>query len=226
MLTCLCLAGCGDRDKSPALSQAQQTAKDKLESFQKMAAQTAQAYKSMDIPALLNKLAEQSAAKKEPFNSPAYRELKGRTDVPADSLVSLVNQTKNGNALLPLLLLRKLHEKEYTAISPDERAAVLTDALQNSKTFNTWGMPGIYLEDASKAMLETGKSAYPALKRMLSDTRPAPVFGGQQHMVYEHYKFRVCDYALFFLEKMQGNENFRMPESVADRDTLIKKMLN
>jgi hypothetical protein len=224
MILCIGLAGCGGRDKNPPLSPAQQTAKDKLDSLQKMADQTAQTYKNMDVPSLLNKLAEQSAAKKEPFNSLAYRELKGRTDVPADSLVTLVNQAKNANALLPLLLLRKLHEKEYLAIPFEERAAVLTDALQNSKMFNTWGLPHLYLEDASKAMIEAGQSASPALKRMLSDTRPAPVFGGKEYMEYKRYNYRLCDYALFFLEKIQGNADFRMPMSAADRDGLIKQM--
>jgi len=227
MLLCIGFTACGGsgRDKYPSLSPAQQTAKDKLDSLQKLVAQTALTYKNMDIPSLLNKLAEQSAAKKEPFNSLAYRELRNRTDVPAESLVSLINQTKNGNALLPLLLLRKLHEEEYLAIPAEERAAILTDALQNSKTFNTWGLPHLYLEDASKAMLEAGKSAEPALRRMLSDTRPAPVFGGKEYMEYKRYSYRVCDYALFFLEKLQGNADFRMPLLPADRDALIKRML-
>jgi hypothetical protein len=144
--------------------------------------------------------------------------------VPAASLVSLVDQTKNGNALLPLLLLRKLHEKEYQAIPAEERAAVLTDALQNSKMFNTWGLPHLYLEDASKAILEAGKSAEPALRRMLSDTRPAPVFGSKGYMEYMRYKYRVCDYALFVREKIQGNTGLRMPVSAEDRDALIKGM--
>jgi hypothetical protein len=192
--------------------------------MQNMAAQTAQTYKAMDNAALVRKLAEQSAAQREPFNSLAYLELSRRKEVSADSLVSLVNQTKNGNALLPLLLLRKLHGQEYLAIPAENRAAVLTDALQNSKMFNTWGLPHLYLEDASRAMLETGKSASPALKRMLSETRPAPVFGGKQYMEYQRYKYRLCDYALFFLAKTQGRADFRMPVSVAERDSLIKEM--
>jgi hypothetical protein len=225
---CMGLAGCGGRTQNPPLSPAQQIAKDKLDSLQRMADQTAQTYKNMDVPTLLNKLSEQSAAKKEPFNSLAYRELKGR-DVPAASLVSLVDQTKNADTLLPLLLLRKLHEKEYLVISPEERAAVLTDALQTSKMFNAWGLPHLYLEDASKAMIEAGKSTEPALRRMLSDTRPAPVFGSKGYMEYRRYKYRVCDYALFFLEKIeldksQGNPDFRMPMSPAERDILIKAM--
>ena len=225
MLLCVCLAGCGGREKESPLSESQTTAKTKLESLQQIVAQTAQTYKAMDNATLLKNLVEQSTAQKEPFNSLAYRELQGRTDVSADSLASLIRDMHNGNALLPLLLLRKLNNKAYLDLPADLRAAVLTGALQNSKMFNTWGLPHGYLEDASRAMLESGKSAYPALRRMLSETRPAPVFGGQEFMEYKRYKYRLCDYALFFLEKMQGNVDFKMPMAVADRDSLIREML-
>jgi hypothetical protein len=219
------LAGCNGGNNRAPTSPAQETARAQLESQQKIAAQTAETYHQMDNGALLQKLVEQSTAQKEPFNSLAYRELKTRKDVNPDSLVSLVRQMKNGNALLPLLLLRKFAREIYLGLPAELRAAVLTDALQNSKVFNTWGLPHAYLEDASKAMLESGKSAYPALRRMLSETRPAPVFGSQEFMEYQRFKYRLCDYALFFLEEMQGNANFVMPVSAADRDSLIKEML-
>jgi hypothetical protein len=225
MLLGLCLAGCSRADKDADKSQSQESAKTQLESLQKIAAQTAQTYKAMDNDALLKKLVEQSTAKREPFNSLAYRELRGRKDVDAAALVSLVREMNNGNALLPLLLIRRLNERTYLDMAPELRATVLTDALQTSRTFNTWGLPHAYLEDASKAMLESGESAYPALRRMLSDTRPAPVFGSKEFMEYQRYKYRLCDYALFFLEKMQGNADFVMPMSVADRDALISGLL-
>lgn len=221
---CACLAGCG-RDEKGGAPQAQESAKAKSAAMTKEAAQTAQTYKNMDNPALLRKLAEQSKAKREPFNSLAYRELQGRTDVNTDALAALVNETKNADALLPLLLLRKLNEGAYLNIPSAERAAVLTDALRNAKTFNAWGLPHLYLEDASKAMLETGESAGPALRRMLSDCRPAPVFGGQEVIESKRYQYRLCDYALFFLERLQGHGDFRMPMAPADRDALIAQLL-
>jgi hypothetical protein len=106
----------------------------------------------------------------------------------------------------------------------ENRAQILTDALRTSKYFNTWGLPNFKLEDASQALLEAGRSAVPDLKGMLSDTRPAPVFGSQEYMVYKRYNYRLCDYALFFLERIEGNAEFRMPVSVTDRDSEIKKM--
>jgi hypothetical protein len=225
MLLCICVAGCTSRDKSaPPLTEAQNNAKTQLESQMKAAAQTAQTYHAMDNPTLLKKLMDQSAAQREPFNSLAYRELKTRTDVDSNSLVAMVKANGNATGLLPLLLLRKLNNEAYLGVPAELRAKILTDALQESKNFNTWGLPHLYLEDASHAMIEAGKSTVPALTRMLSDTRPAPLFGSQEYMEYQRYKYRLCDYALFFLEKIQGNTDFRMPVSVADRDALIQKM--
>ena len=105
------------------------------------------------------------------------------------------------------------------------RAKVLTDALQTAVKFNTWGVPGFYQEDASKALIDIGLSAVPALRRMLMNTRPAPVFGSQEYMVFKRYQFRLCDYALYALEKIQGNPDFVMPVSVDERDALIRQML-
>jgi hypothetical protein len=222
MLGCVCIASCDSKSKNAATRQSQEKGKIKLEEAQKIAAQTAQTYKAMDNAALVKKLAEQSVLKREPFNSLAYRELKHRKDVNSDSLVAIVREKKNSDALLPLLLVRRLDERTYAQLPADLRAGVLTDALQQSKNFNTWGLPHLYLEDASKAMLECDQSAVPALKRMLSETRPAPVFGSKERMEYLRYKYRLCDYALFFLKRLQGDTKFVMPLSVEERDSLIR----
>jgi outer membrane murein-binding lipoprotein Lpp len=218
-------SGCKTQSNN-ATAQAQATARASSDSIQQQARQTAQEYHAMTDTHLLEKLVEQSRKQKEPFNSLAYRELRNRKDVSADSILTTIRQLKNADALLPLLLLRKLHVEIYKAVPADERAAVLTDALEKSKTFNTWGFPHLYLEDASKAMIECGPSAQPALKRMLSGTRPAPLWGGGQTvMESERYKYRLCDYALFFLEKMQPGNNFVMPVNPDDRDSLIKALM-
>jgi len=225
VLLCVALVGCTNREKGNVpLTEEQNTAKTKLESQMKEAAQTKQKYHAMNNTELLQKLMEQSKAQREPFNSPAYRELKDRRDVDSKALVALMKQNNNAGGLLPLLLLRKLDNKSYLEVSVELRAKILTDALQGSKVFNEWGLPNFYLEDASRAMIEAGKSTSPALKRLLSDTRPAPVFGSQEHMVYQQYKYRVCDYALFFLEQIAGKQDFRMPVSPAERDAAIKQM--
>jgi len=223
---CAAISGCTtstDRGNAP-LTEVQNKAKTQLESQMRQAAQTRETYHAMNNDALLEKLMEQGKAQREPFNSPAYRELKDRRDVDSKTLVTLVKENNNSSGLLPLLLLRKLDEKSYLGLPSELRAKILTNALERSKYFNVWGLPNFYLEDASRAMIETGKSAVPALKRILSDMRPAPVFGSQEAMVYQQYKYRLCDYALFFLEQIAGKRDFRMPVSPAERDVVIKEM--
>ncbi len=223
-LICACFAGCSRNENSSSpLTADQNVAKTRIEEQMKKATQTAQTYHAMDNPTLLNHLLEQSKALKEPFNSLAYRELKTRSDVDPKALTAMVNQNQNVAGLLPLLLLRKLDNKSYLALSAETRAKILTDALQASKTFNTWGLPGFYLEDASNAMIEAGRSTIPALRSMLRDTRPAPVFGSKEYMLAQRLKYRLCDYALFFLKRAEGDGQFTLPSSPEERDTLIKK---
>ncbi len=223
VLLCFCLAGCTSREKNPPLTPEQNAAKTRLEEQMKEAAQTAKAYHAMDNATLLTHLVEQSKEMREPFNSLAYRELKTRTDVDSKALTALVNENQNASGLLPLLLLRKLDNKSYVEVSTEARAKVLTDALQASKTFNTWGLPGVYLEDASNAMIEAGRSAVPALRHMLGDTRPAPLIGSKEYMLAQQYKYRLCDYALFFLRRIEGDAQFTLPKAVEERDALIKQ---
>lgn len=222
---CVLSAGCSQRQGKPETIQAQQGAAANLDAARKIVAQTAQTYRAMDNPTLLKRLAEQSAKKKEPFNSLAFRELQGRKDVSSESLASMIKEKGDADALLPLLLLRRLDANAYRDVSVDLKVAILTDALRTSRTFNTWGLPNFYVEEASNALIECGRSAYPALKQMLSDTRPAPVFGSKMHMEYLRHRYRLCDYALFLIERIQGKSDFRMPPAVAERDSLIKEIL-
>lgn len=225
MFLCVAISGCTSRDRGNVpLTDEQNKAKTQLESQMRQVAETKQIYHAMNNDALLEKLMEQSKAQREPFNSPAYRELKDRRDVDSKALAALVKGNDNSSGLLPLLLLRKLDDKSYLGLPAELRAKILTNALEHSKYFNVWGLPNFYLEDASRAMFEAGKSAVPELSRMLSDTRPAPVFGSQEAMVYQQYKYRVCDYALLFLEQIAGKQDFRMPVSPAERDVVIKEM--
>ncbi len=224
ILLCICLAGCASQEKTaPPLTADQSAAKKMLEAQMKEAAQTTRTYHEMDNAALLGHLAEQSKALREPFNSLAYRELQTRKDVDPKALTALVKDNQNAGGLLPLLLLRKLENKAYMDVAAETRAKVLTDALQASKNFNSWGLPNVYLEDASNAMIEAGRSAVPALKRMLGETRPAPLFGSKEYMVAQQYKYRLCDYALFFLKRIEGDAEFKLPRNSEERDGLIKQ---
>jgi len=223
VLLCLGFAGCGGKDRAPPLTQEQNVAKNRLEAQMKEAAKTAQTYHAMDNPALLGHLLEQSKARREPFNSLAYRELQTRTNIEPAALAKQVQDNANADGLLPLLLLRKLDNKAYLELPAETRAKVLTDALKESKTFNSWGLPGAWLEDASYAMIEAGRSAVPALKLMLGETRPAPLFGSKEAMLSQLYKYRLCDYALFFLRRIEGEDQFKLPITAGERDALAGK---
>jgi hypothetical protein len=225
LVLCSLLTGCKSPGARPDQRQVQQAASADLAAMQKSASDTAQTYKAMDNAALLTKLLEQGTASKEPFNSLAYRELETRTNVDPQALVAIVREHKNGDALLSLLLLRKLNGEAYRSVPVETRATVLTESLARSKTFNTWGLPHAFLEDASRAMLECGAIAAAALRRLLTETRPAPLFGGQESMEAKRYQYRLCDYALFFLERIEVDPKFVMPLAVADRDALIKAYL-
>jgi len=222
---CFLSAGCSQRQGGSDTAQAQQAAAANLDTVRRIVAQTAQTYHAMDNPTLLKRLAEQSAKQKEPFNSLAYRELQGRKDVSSESLASMIKEKGDADALLPLLLLRRLDANAYKDLPVELKVAILTGALRTSKTFNTWGLPNFYVEEASDALIDCGRSAYPALRQMLSDTRPAPVFGSKMHMEFLRYKYRVCDYALFLIERIRGRAEFRMPLAVAERDSLIQDIL-
>jgi hypothetical protein len=222
LLLLVCLARCSKTEKGAPLTPEQSAVKTRLEEQMQEAARTRDTYRSMDNAALLTRLTEQSKALREPFNSLAYRELKTRTNVDRTALAAIVKANQNVGGLLPLLLLRRLDAKAYLAVPAETRGAVLTDGLRASRNFNTWGLPGVYLEDASNAMFEAGNSAVPALKRMLDDTRPAPLFGSKEYMLAQRYKYRLCDYALFFLKRAQGDAKFTLPATSSERDALIK----
>jgi hypothetical protein len=219
-----CLAGCRQKIQEASSPEVLQAEHLEIDSVQKIVARTRQSYKLMNDDTLLKKLADQSKRKKEPFNSLAYRELASRKTVKPDNLIAQIHQLNNGDALLPLLLLRTLNDKAYTVVPIEIKVNILTDALQQSKTFNVWGLPGPYPEDASKALIACDTSAIPALKRLLSETRPAPLYGSKESMVYQRYKLRLCDYALYFIEEIRGNKNFVMPLTIPGREALISKM--
>lgn len=222
LVACLCLAACARKDKHVPLTEEQNQVKTRLEAQIQTAAQTAQTYHAMDNSALLSKLLEESKAQREPFNSLAYRELKTRSGVDSKALTASVKDNPNATGLLPLVLLRRLDNKAYLEIPAELRAKVLTDALGSSKFFNTWGIPNYYLEDASNAMIEAGRSAAPALKKMLPDIRPAPVFGSQEAMLSKQLNYRLCDYALFFLKRIDSMGDYKLPKTAEERDALIK----
>src|SRR5260370_37524925 len=127
------------------------------------------------------------------------------------------------SALLGLMVVRHF-PAQSASVDPAFKAAVLTDALRTSRTFDTWGIPHLYWEQSARALIETGDAAVEPLEGLLLDTRPAPVWGCQEAAQYAQYRYRVCDYAWALLNEVRGRKVVisKVPE---DRDRLIAALL-
>lgn len=205
------VAGKGPSDERSKQLQAFQT---KRETYEKQ-------LKAMDVKQLAVLLASDSQKGREPFNSAAYREAIARGEGAASELRSLLTQPDR-SSLLGLLALRKLSPAQYHELNQGFRVDVLVGSLASSQFFNTWGVPGLYWEDAAKAIIEEGKAAEESLTRLLRDTRPAPVFGSEGAAINAQYHYRVCDYALAFLNEIRS-VNVPLPADIAARDQLIER---
>lgn len=178
-------------------------------------------YKAMPVKELGKRLESDAAKGIEPFNSLAFRELVSRGRRVGRELKPSI-RTADRSSFLTLLALRKVDMQQYKAVDPDISLKILIDALRRSKYFNAWGLPHLYWEDAAVAIIEHGPRAIEPLKGMLQDKRKAPVWGSEEVLEYQKYKYRVCDYAWAMLKEIKG-EKADMPERPTVRDQMISK---
>jgi len=178
-------------------------------------------YKTMAVKELVKRLESDADKDMEPFNSPAFRELVSRGQRVGRELKPLI-KTADRSSFLTLLALRKVDMKLYRTVDSDISLNILIDALRTSKYFNAWGLPHIYWEDASFAIIEQGRKAIEPLKSMLPDKREAPVWGSEEVLEYEKYKYRVCDYAWAMLREIKG-EKVVIPINPTVREQMISK---
>ncbi len=179
-------------------------------------------YQGMPVGELAKHLEADSNKDIEPFNSLAFREISKRGAGAARELAALI-KTPNRSSFLALMAVRKANRDEYAKIAEKVRIPILIDALDNSKYFNTWGLPHLYWEDAAKAIIESGKPALPGLAKLLTNKHDAPVWGSEEVAEYKKYNYRVCDYALALsLEILQKKQE--IPVKPADRDRLIASL--
>lgn len=179
--------------------------------------------KAMTVPQLAQELASDSRKGREPFNSPAYRELVSRGQAAAAELRSTLTGADR-SSFLGLLALRQISPDQYRSINPALRVSALLDALKNAQYFNAWGIPHLYWEDAAKAVIGEGSAAEPGLKALLRDKRLAPVFGSEGAAINRQYRYRVCDYAWALLNAIE-HQNVQIPADPAQRDHLIEQRL-
>jgi hypothetical protein len=190
------------------------------ETFDRQGRATEERFKNMTVSQLLGEL-EQSAAKgREPFNAPAFREVLKRKDAAQPLFASIAGGTSQ-REYFKLMALKRLDSALYARLPARQGAAILTDALARSETFNAWGIPNNYWETSAKAIIEYGAEAAPFLERLLDDTRPAPVWGSEEAMIYEQYRFRVKDYAFALLNEIAPRQKVVLPVAPVERDALI-----
>jgi len=219
LLIVLVLAACHGDSNSKLPEQRRQI---EAEAATKRAA-TAERLKAMSVPDLAKALEQQSVQRIEPFNSPAFRELTSRGPTAATALAPLITKP-SPDSFLGLLALRQLDISRYRALNPTFRVTVLIDTLRGEKYFNSFGLPGTISEPAARAIVEEGQAAVPPLSALLGDKRPAPVFGSEMYMEYKRHQYRVCDYALAYIEAIRG-EKVVLPTDPGERDRLIAPLL-
>lgn len=190
--------------------------------FERKREANARRLSQMDVAELARTLAEESRrasdAGTEPFNSMAFKEAVSRREAAAEEL-KVQLKASDRTSLLGLLALRQMGQA-YRELDPGFRVAVLVDALQSSKYFNTWGLPHAYWEDAAQAIIDEGREADGPLRRLLADERPAPSWGSDEVVEYKLYQYRVRDYAWALLLAIRG-EKSDIPTDPAERDRLI-----
>jgi hypothetical protein len=216
--------GCPAKVEETAKTQAlRQEHVKQMEELQAKRKETLAAIASMDLPALVSQMEEDARSGVEPFNSPAYREVTRQWSDQGGALRREI-ETRKTVSYLPLLALRKIDSRAYTSLAVELRLNALLTQLGRTKSYNKWGIPHLYWEDAAKALVELGSAAEPGLKGYLKDRSPAPVWGSEEVAEYEAYQYRRCDYALALVMEIRGQSTKELPVNPRERDALISEI--
>ncbi len=191
----------------------------RVEQTQDRGQRTRKEMQAMSLSDLAGRLQKDALSGREPFNSMAYREVVRRGRKAAPELVGSID-SGGREQLLTLLAGWRLDRDQYSRVPAKRRVSILTESLANAKSFNTWGLPHIYWEDAAQALIFEGEAARAPLGRLLTDKRAAPVWGSEEAIESQAYGFRVCDYAWALLLAIDG-EQVGIPRESAQRDALI-----
>jgi hypothetical protein len=181
--------------------------------------------KEMPVKSLVMEMDKDAVKHREPFNSPAYREITRNRKSSGDDLLKEIENSRS-LSYISILALRKVNKSAYDKIVESKVVcATLLDEFAKTKSYNMWGLPHLYWEDAAKAIIECGKEAESGLKQFLSDKSPAPVWGSETYLEYETYLYRRCDYALAMILAIRGNDIKEIPISPEKRDAIIKELI-
>lgn len=182
-----------------------------------------------EVVELTQKLEVESLRGTEYFNSPSYDTLLARGASNVGRLKARIREP-NRKYLLTLLALRAVSKDSvYAQLDFTLKAGILIDALNQATYFNAWGLPHLYsVNTASRpapveAIIELGQPVVSSLRSLLSEKRSAPRWGSEEGFQNEKYKYRVADYALALICKIEGIE---FPGNREGRDSLIQNILD
>ncbi len=217
------VAGCGkERPKEPPAEV--KSMDPKIEQFEVRRQEIQRELKGMKLADIYDRLRSESTKGVEQYNSLTYEEIISRGSNIAPELKSLILKSDTAS-LLPLIALREIDIKTYNTLEKGLRIRTLVNSLGTSNSFNVWGIPHLYWESAAKAIIDEGNDAVGPLKELLRDKRPAPVWGSEEAMEYEKYKYRVCDYAMALINDISQTKA-AIPENSEERDKMIAAMNN
>jgi hypothetical protein len=100
---------------------------------------------------------------------------------------------------------------------------VYADALQNSNLANIWGMPGELDGAAGQHLVALGTQAADKLVPLLDDARRVPYSGSEEATVGNSYKYRVKDFAAFFIHRILGLP-YSLRKTPPERDIEIERL--
>jgi hypothetical protein len=148
------------------------------------------------------------------------------TDADRDAAVSYAEAHPDHTAYLVLIAMRRRDVAGYRGVRDATKAAILAAALANLTLFNDWGYldpAGSHDGEAAVALLELGPAAISKLRPLLSDERPAPLFGSEPATLSSSFNYRRKDFAYRYVCLMRGCE----PAFDADptvRDAAIERL--
>jgi hypothetical protein len=125
-----------------------------------------------------------------------------------------------------LWALRQVSPPMYRSLPDAVKARVLADALANVQALNDWG----YLDPSGSsdgpvalALLALGCTAVGPLLPLLSDDRPAPLFGSEAATLSDLYRYRRKDFAYRYISLLIGGTP-KFDVDPATRDAAIEQL--
>jgi hypothetical protein len=217
----IAMLGCGDKQNRATARTVDESVKE-LKMLETKRIERTKELRAMNVAQLAKELEKDSGKGVEPFNSMPFSEVVSRGEPVSLELKSALTEADQ-RSLLGLLAMRRVSASQYTSLDPIFRVRVLVDALRTSKYFNKWGLPHLYWEEASKAIIAESQAAEPELIALLQDSRDAPVWGSEEAVEYARYKYRLKDYAWALLNEIRGVK-VEIPTDPASRDRLISQV--